>query len=214
MQSTTLDNRTPPIFNMPRGLVDELPTAIVDATREPYGARALIFALLIDRQTETQEVQIAHLSRAADPGVCKETLKLLPLIEQLDARVRLPLVDIALPALCALTDAQYRQFKQNITELVEADRTIALFEWSLQRILLHDLDAQRFNVTPGRVRHHRLHRLQPHYELLLSTLAHTGSPGRGLRLMKHSSRPNNMWTCRRHGSDGTKSAGLTRLTPL
>ena len=155
-------------------LVDELPTAIVDATREPYGARALIFALLIDRQTETQEVQIAHLSRAADPGVCKETLKLLPLIEQLDARVRLPLVDIALPALCALTDAQYRQFKQNITELVEADRTIALFEWSLQRILLHDLDAQRFNVTPGRVRHHRLHRLQPHYELLLSTLAHTG----------------------------------------
>ena len=155
-------------------LVDELPTAIVDATREPHGARALIFALLIDRQTEIQEIQIAHLSRAADPGVCKETLKLLPLIEQLDARVRLPLVDIALPALCGLTDAQYRQFKQNITELVEADRTIALFEWSLQRILLHDLDAQRFNVTPGRVRHHRLHRLQPHYELLLSTLAHTG----------------------------------------
>ena len=155
-------------------LVDELPTAIVDATREPYGARALIYALLIDRQTETREVQIAHLSRAADPGVCKETLKLLPLIEQLDARFRLPLVDIALPALCALTDAQYRQFKQNITELVEADRTIALFEWSLQRILLHDLDAKRFNVTPGRVRHHKLHRLQPHYELLLSTLAHTG----------------------------------------
>jgi len=155
-------------------LVDELPTAIVDATREPYGARALIYALLIDRQTETREVQIAHLSKAADPGVCKETLKLLPLIEQLDKRFRLPLVDITLPALCALTDTQYRQFKQNITELVEADRTIALFEWSLQRILLHDLDAQRFNVTPGRVRHHRLHRLRPHYELLLSTLAHTG----------------------------------------
>ena len=155
-------------------LVEELPTAIVDATREPYGARALIYALLIDRQTETREVQIAHLSKAADPGVCKETLKLLPLIEHLDARVRLPLVDIALPALCSLTDAQYRQFKQNITELVEADRTIALFEWSLQRILLHDLEAQRFNVTPGRVRHHRLDRLQPHYELLLSTLAHTG----------------------------------------
>jgi Zn-dependent protease with chaperone function len=155
-------------------LVNELPTAIVDATREPYGARALIYSLLIDRQTEIREVQIAHLSKAADPGVCKETLKLLPLIEQLDARFRLPLVDITLPALCALTDAQYRQFKQNITELVEADRTIALFEWSLQRILLHDLDAKRFNLRPGRVRHHKLHRLQPHYELLLSTLAHTG----------------------------------------
>ena len=155
-------------------LVDGLPTAIVGAAHEPYGARALIYALLIDRQTEAREVQLAHLSRAADPGVYKETLKLLQLIEQLDARVRLPLVDIALPALRALTDAQYQQFKQNVVELVEADRTIDLFEWSLQRILLHDLEAQQFNVTPGRVRYHKLHRLQPHYELLLSTLAYTG----------------------------------------
>ena len=155
-------------------LVKGLPTAIVGAAHEPYGARALIYALLIDRRTEAREVQIAHLSRAADPGVYKETLKLLPLVEPLDARVRLPLVDITLPALRALTDAQYQQFKQNIAELVEADRTIDLFEWSLQRILLHDLEAQRFNVTAGRVRYRKLRRLQPYYELLLSTLAHTG----------------------------------------
>ena len=155
-------------------LIDGLPTAIVGAAHEPYGARALIYALLVDRQTEARQVQLAHLSRAADPGVFKETLKLLPLLEQLDARVRLPLVDIALPALRALTDAQYQQFKQNVVELVEADRTIELFEWSLQRILLHDLEAQQFNITPGRVRYHKLHRLQPHYELLLSTLAYTG----------------------------------------
>ena len=50
-------------------LVDGLPTAIVGAAHEPYGARALIYALLIDRQTEAREVQLAHLSRAADPGV-------------------------------------------------------------------------------------------------------------------------------------------------
>ncbi len=155
-------------------LIEGLPTAIVAAAHEPYGARALVYALLIDRQTEAREVQIAHLSRAADPGVYKETLKLLPLVESLDARVRLPLVDITLPALRALTDAQYQQFKQNVAELVEADRTIDLFEWSLQRILLHDLEAHRFNVTPARVRYRKLRRLQRHYELLLSTLAHTG----------------------------------------
>ena len=155
-------------------LVDSLPTAIVGAAHESYGARALIYALLIDRQTEARKVQLAHLSRAADPGVYKETLKLLPLIEQLDARVGLPLVDIALPALRALTDTQYQQFKQNVAELVDADRTIDLFEWSLQRILLHDLEAQQFNVTPGRVRYRKLRGLQPHYELLLSTLAYTG----------------------------------------
>ena len=154
-------------------LVDGLPTAIVSAAHEPYGARALVYALLMDRQAEARQVQLAHLSSAADRGVYAETLKLLPLIEPLNARVRLPLVDIALPALRALTHAQYQQFKQNIAELVEADRTIDLFEWSLQRILLHDLEAQ-FNVTSGRVRQRKLHRLQAHYELLLSTLAYTG----------------------------------------
>ena len=155
-------------------LIDGLPPAIVSAAHEPYGARALVYALLIDRQAEARQVQLAHLSSAADRGVYAETLKLLPLLEPLDARVRLPLVDIALPALRALTRAQYQQFKQNVAELVEADRTIDLFEWSLQRILLHDLEAQQFNVTSGRVRHRKLHRLQAHYELLLSTLAYKG----------------------------------------
>ncbi len=155
-------------------LIDGLPTAIVSAAHEPYGARALVYALLIDRQAEARQVQLAHLSSAADRGVYAETLKLLPLLEPLDARVRLPLVDIALPALRALTRAQYQQFKQNVAELVEADRTIDLFEWSLQRILLHDLEAQQFNVMSGRVRHRKLHRLQAHYELLLSTLAYKG----------------------------------------
>ena len=155
-------------------LVEGLPAAVIGAAHEPYGARALVYALLIDRQTEAREAQLAHLSRAADQGVHKETLKLLALVARLDARVRLPLVDIALPALRALTDAQYQQFKQNVTELVEADRTIDLFEWSLQRILLHDLEAQRFRATPVRVRYRKLRRVQPHYELLLSTLAYTG----------------------------------------
>ena len=155
-------------------LVKGLPPAIVGAAHEPYGARALVYALLIDRRTEAREIQTAHLSGAADPGVYKETLTLLPLVESLDVRARLPLVDIALPALRALTDAQYRQFRQNVVELVAADQSIDLFEWSLQRILLHDLEAQRFSVPSGRVRHRTWHRLQSHFEVLLSTLAYAG----------------------------------------
>ena len=36
-------------------LLDELPTAIVDASREPYGARALIYALQIDYHQNTKK---------------------------------------------------------------------------------------------------------------------------------------------------------------
>src|SRR5690606_24263313 len=69
---------------------------------------------------------------------------------------------------------QYRLFKGNIRVLVEADRRIDLFEWSLQRILLRDLEAHAGSAPAPRVRHRSLAPLQPQLELLLSMLAHAG----------------------------------------
>ena len=155
-------------------LVKSLPAALVGAAHEPHGARAVIYALLLDRGTEPRQVQLAQLSAAADPGVYQETLRLTRLIEPLDVRVRLPLLEIALPALRALTPAQYQRFKQNVGDLVQADDRIDLFEWSLQRILLRGLETHYSTVTPSRVRYHTLASLQPPCEVLLSTLAHAG----------------------------------------
>lgn len=155
-------------------LIKSLPASLVSAAHEPHGARAVVYALLLDRETEPRQMQLAHLSAAADHGVYQETLRLTRLIEQLDVRVRLPLLEIALPALRALTPAQYQRFKQNVGGLVQADDHIDLFEWSLQRILLRDLETHYGTVTPPRVRYRTLASLQPQCEVLLSMLAHAG----------------------------------------
>jgi hypothetical protein len=83
-------------------------------------------------------------------------------------------VEIALPALRRLTMEQYRRFKQNVAVLVEADEGIDLFEWSLQRILLHDLEAHHEGVKPPRVRYRSVASVQPQCEVLLSMLAYAG----------------------------------------
>jgi Zn-dependent protease with chaperone function len=155
-------------------LVGGLPPSIVSAAHEPHGARAVVYALLLDRKAGPRQTQIAHLSEAADPGVFQETLRLAPAIEQLDVRARLPLLDIALPALRGLTAAQYQRFRQNVNQLVQADDAIDPFEWSLHRILLHGLETHHSNVAPARVRHHTLGPLQPQCELLLAVLARAG----------------------------------------
>jgi Zn-dependent protease with chaperone function len=155
-------------------LLDGLPDRIRAAAHEPYGARALVYTLLLDRDAEMRRKQLQHLERAADPGVFEETLRLVPAVAQLQTLARLPVAEIALPALRQLTASQYRLFKQNVAVLVEADERIDLFEWSLQRILLHDLEARHGGVTPPRVRHHALASLQPQCELLFSMLAHAG----------------------------------------
>ena len=155
-------------------LVGGLPPSIVSAAHEPHGARAVVYALLLDRKAGPRQAQIAHLSAAADPGVYRETLRLAPAIEQLDVRARLPLLDIALPALRGLTAAQYQRFRQNVNQLVRADDAIDPFEWSLHRILLHELETHHSNVAPVRIRHHTLAPLRPQCELLLSVLARAG----------------------------------------
>jgi Zn-dependent protease with chaperone function len=155
-------------------LVGGLPPAVVSAAHEPHGARAVVYALLLDRKAEPRERQLAHLSAAADPGVYEEMLRLATPIARLDVRARLPLLDIAMPALRGLTAAQYERFKQNVNELVQADDAIDAFEWSLHRILLHELEAHHANVAPARVRYHSLAPLQPQCEVVLSVLARAG----------------------------------------
>jgi Zn-dependent protease with chaperone function len=155
-------------------LLASLPGPVASAAHEPYGARALVYALLLDREADMRAAQLEHLARAADPGVYKETLRLAPVVADLDMRARLPVVEIALPALRALTAEQYRIFKDNVGVLVRADDRIELFEWSLHRILLHDLEAHHGTASPPRVRHHSLAPLQPQCELLFSVLAQAG----------------------------------------
>ena len=155
-------------------LLAGLPERVRTAAHEPYGARALVYALLLDRDADLRRAQLEHLERAADPGVFEETLRLVPVVTGLERTTRLPVVEIALPALRSLTAEQSRTLRQNVAVLVEADEAIDLFEWSLQRILLHDLDAHEEGATAPRERYRSLGPLRSQCEVLLSRLAHAG----------------------------------------
>jgi Zn-dependent protease with chaperone function len=157
-------------------LLEQLPPAVADAAREPYGARAVIYALLINREDEPRNRQLDQLARFGEAGIDSETRRLLLEIEPLEARYRLPLIDIALPSLCALSANQYQAFKTNLRALVVADEKIELFEWVLQRMVFTRLRPHFERVKPPRARHIAAHKLSEPCAVVLSTLAHAGSP--------------------------------------
>jgi hypothetical protein len=165
---------TPAHLDYASQLIAGLPAAIVESAREPYGARAVIYGLLIDRDAEARGIQLERLASHADPAVCDETRKLLPLVAGIDTGARLPLVDMLIPALRELSPGQYASFKENVNELIKADRKIDLFEWTLQRILLQHLAPGFEKVRAPRVKHAALERVAPHCRVVLSTLAHAG----------------------------------------
>ena len=124
-------------------LVDGIPTAIRDAVHDPYSARAIIYCLVIDdKQANIRDKQLQQIRELGDAGIFELVRKFFGAVTALDIRYRLPLIDMILPSLRQLSKAQYLLFKKNLLSLIQADKRIDLFEWSLQKILFHHLDPE------------------------------------------------------------------------
>ncbi len=120
-------------------LIDRLPATLRRAVHEPFAARAVIYCLVLDQDEEMCRHQLGELEKKADTGVYEETVRLRSLVRDLGAEYRLPLLDMALPALHQLSESQYKLFMTNLDLLIKADGRLSLFEWTLGKIVYHHL---------------------------------------------------------------------------
>jgi len=159
-------------LNYAVSLLNQIPADIQQAIHEPYAARAVIYCLLIDNAPKIQTLQFQHLKEFADGGIYELSRKLFKSVNALDIKLRLPLIDMALPTLRQLSNEQYQLFKSNLNSLIKADTKIDIFEWSLQKILLHHLDRE-FNRTNKTIaKYGSLHTVKNQVEVLISMLIH------------------------------------------
>jgi len=155
-------------------LLDALPQELAEAVHEPFAARAVIFALLLDQDPTIQQNQIEIIAQRSEPGTAEEVLKFASLAHQIDDRARMPLAELAMPALRQLSLSQYRSFRDCIEPLIRADQRRSLFEFALQRMLIRHLD-RRFNPeAPTPVRYRSLSQVLVDCIRVLSTIARLG----------------------------------------
>jgi Zn-dependent protease with chaperone function len=147
-----------------------------DAAHDAWGARGLIYAMLLDREPERCRQQQAHLATHAEAGVPEFTDTLKDAVAELDPTRRLALIDMSMPALKALSQNQYQAFISNCIALIKSDRQIDLFEWVLHRILLKELRPHFEGPRRVPVRHRSIDAIADHAATLLSELARTGHP--------------------------------------
>lgn len=157
-----------------RTLLAELPSAIKEAAGDPYGARALIYALVLDSGQEIRDQQLAHLEQVSDPGVLTLMQKLQAPMQNLDKKFRLPAMDIAIPSLKQLSLDQYQTFRDNLVALIEMDGRVDLLEWSLQKNLFSYLDAHFFGPGPAKNPRYSLAEVRDEVGLVLSVMARAG----------------------------------------
>lgn len=152
-----------------RATLDALPESVKAAAHEPYAARALIYALLLSEDQGVREHQLEALQKIALPDVYSELRKHAPDVMRLDIQLRLPLVELALPALKSLSVEQGQHFRLCMERLMSADGQVSLWEWTLYQLLLNNLGEQ--DNGPANL---KLNDLQRECQLLLTVLASAG----------------------------------------
>ena len=154
-------------------LVRKIPQLFLDAAREPSGARAIIYFLVLSKDESVRGKQLEVLQSSADVGVFGELQKLYQSVSEIVAQQRLPLVTIALSSMRQLSKNQYQLFRGNFKTLVEIDKKMSLLEWSLQKIVMHSLDAVFGKDEAPYFRKKNLKSCKKSVSVLLSILTHS-----------------------------------------
>jgi uncharacterized tellurite resistance protein B-like protein len=159
--------------------MDQTPQRLAQAALEPFGARAVVYAVLLNREEDVRARQLALLQVRVEDACYQELQAILPLVDQLPEEAPLPLVDRTFPALKELSPGQYDAFREIVEALVKADNKISLLEYTIQTMLLGTLDVHFGRAKPPRIRYYAISGVMEPAVAVLSMLAHVGQASDG-----------------------------------
>jgi len=159
-----------------RALHDGISDVLRIAAQEPFSARALVYALLLDPRADLRDLQLTRLKAVAAPQDFAETLRLVAPVQALPDTHRLPLLDLAMPALRQMSPGQHRAFRAQVEILMTVDQQLSLFEYTLRCVLHRHLDSQFLPQRQSRPVHRSPQTLARPVATVLALLAWEGQP--------------------------------------
>ncbi|HXN35977.1 MAG TPA: M48 family metallopeptidase [Opitutaceae bacterium] len=126
-----------------QGILAEIPAALRQAARSPHDSPILVFGLLLSGDEAVRGRQLSLVAGASGGDALQTLSQLDPLLRQLKASHRLPLLQLALPALKALPQTSLGSFAGILDGLVTANGKVSTFEFALQRLVLRALALSR-----------------------------------------------------------------------
>jgi Zn-dependent protease with chaperone function len=165
---------TPAQIENAQHLLEATPDRLRRAARHPDEACVLVFGLLLDddptvRQRQRELVAIRSGAEALRLlGELDSALRLLR-VEQ-----KLPLLQLALPALRDVPPTALDVFLDTLDELVHADARVSPFEFALQKLLIRTLHLSR-NPAAGAAQYYSFNAVAAEISLVLSALAHAAT---------------------------------------
>ena len=172
----TIGNPSPAHVEAARRILERLPPGLHAAALDPTQAPALVLGLVLSADPAVRSRQSESVASGTGAGTARILSDLDPGLRQLGGDGRLPLLQLALPALAQHGHAAIDRLVTTLDELVHADQRVSVFEYALQKVLIHHLALYRRPAGPA-VTLHRLAAAAEPVALVLSTLAWQGSRG-------------------------------------
>jgi len=157
-----------------RAVLDRLPAALREAARDPVAARALLYALLRSPRPDIRETQ-DRAAHAHDPHAESRLAALAQATASLPKDLRLPLAELAVPALKGLSHGEYRTFLAVLRLMAEADGEIDLFEYALRHLVIRHVEPAFGKVSVAPVRYRTIAQVRSACETVLAALAVWGT---------------------------------------
>jgi len=157
-------------------LAASLPRPLERAAHSDEWAQELICSLLLSRDPELRESQLLMIAEALGSDSEAQVRALREAATGLQAVQRLPLVEIAFPALRRRPESELVAFMALIEGLIQADAQIDVFEYALARLINRQIEDV---LSPGRAQaagRRALATLRKPAEVVLGILAHHGQP--------------------------------------
>ena len=156
-------------------IVASLPAGLAEAAQHPLSASALVYLLILPENKKERRKML----RTGLPGILGqdelgELSRLEKLMPGLDAHARLPLLEMAAPALRTLTKSQAEDFLKRIDEIIQLDTRVDLREFCYATIIDFCLHGSGKLRGRHKKRYRKIKELAPDFSRILSVLSDAG----------------------------------------
>ncbi|TAN07226.1 MAG: peptidase M48 [Rhodanobacteraceae bacterium] len=117
------------------GLHAGIPAALAAAAHDPRGALATVFALAISEHTDLQAQQVQAVAQAFDAALAEAVRNLVAAMADLHPMLRLPLAQLAFPALKRRPRPEIATFVKTLDGLIHVDGRVDLDEYCLAKLV-------------------------------------------------------------------------------
>ena len=153
---------------------------LVEKAQDPMEAMALVLVVLAADDKSDPEVKTPQIEwqKILENNSAKGLLTLLEqqqkLLESTNLVNKLPLVELAMPALKTLSKSQYLEFKTLLQKVIDWDGQQTIFEQSIFQLVSRYLDVNFGLVKANKVRYKKAQQVAMELQIILSSVVHYG----------------------------------------